>query len=243
MLYRKSPDENFLLLITLKCGRNCKDCLYAELRGKQHMPLKMIEKAIAPHVTKFHHLDISGGEPAEHPQFWKIVGLLAGRNPTYLQVITNGISFSGSLKAAKEFASRLGKISQKSGTPISVRVSVDDFHAARLRGKEAEMVRRVKRIREAMESSPHLGLFFCSGTRKGQTKARLIRKYGLPKDRVISMPWKTGRQRKGGSFRRVLITPKGLVYRTERDMLQSSQPLGSLKKTKLPKILRRAHQR
>ncbi len=240
MAYRKSPAEQFLLLITLECGHNCPDCLYAEVLGQGHMPFKMVKEKIAPHIKTGHHVTVAGGEPTIHPNYWRIIKVLASKKPEYLQVITNGVSFSNSKMQATEFASRLDKMAAVTHTPLLIRVSVDDFHAKRLKGGEVEMARRVKVIRGAFKKAHHVGLSFCAGLKRRQSGTALIKKYHLPREATDFFLWQRGRFKQAGTEQKMVITPKGVVYSTEQKMLLRQDALGRLRgKTSLGRIVRK----
>lgn len=237
---RKSPDEQLLLLITLKCKHGCPDCIYAEILGDKHIPMGIFRSRILPHVTEYHQITIAGGEPTLHPDFWNIVQMLAARKPEHLQIITNGVGFSNRAKQARNFLYALDSISGKTGTHIILRVSVDDYHAARLKGKAAELTERVKRVIAAEKGLQHLNLMFCAGRAPGQTMESLAKKYGLPMEKTISMSWKAGTGKPGGTMQKVVIEPSGEVFPTEEAMLKG-RPIGNLRKERLPRILRRRH--
>jgi MoaA/NifB/PqqE/SkfB family radical SAM enzyme len=65
------------LQITTKCNMTCEHCCYrCTMRGK-HMPRKVWQKAIE-WATQDDHVEIGGGEPTLHPDFWEIIGKCLG---------------------------------------------------------------------------------------------------------------------------------------------------------------------
>jgi len=236
---KKSASENFLMLINLECSQGCPDCIYAKILGKGHMSITRIKDQIAPHITHFHHIDVSGGEPTEHPDFWKVIEILAARTPKYLRVITNGLSFSDDLSKANKFVSRLEKAASATGTPISFAVAADDMHASNLKGKAKEMKERVKVLLEAFKNKQNVGLYFCCGLRGAQTKQTLSAKYNIPKDKIVSFKWKKGKHKQYGTVKRLVITPNGHVYPTEAALVKG-EPMGRIKsRSSLKHIARR----
>lgn len=236
-MQQKSPAEQFLLLISLECNLRCPDCLYAKVLGNGHMPVKLVREKILPHLTGKHHVFIAGGEPTQHPSFWKIVGMIAGKKPAFVQILSNGIPFSKTQAQANAFASRMAKLAKLSGTPLFLRVSVDDAHSAKLKGGFAEMKKRVGILQNAFEKKPALGIWFFSSAGRGQTQQELIKKYCLPKDRTRFGTWVEGPFKQAGTVRRVSINPVGDVFPTESEML-AGRAAGNLRKQSLGKILR-----
>jgi uncharacterized radical SAM superfamily Fe-S cluster-containing enzyme len=99
-----------LLEITDSCNLRCPVCYAASGPERlTHRPLALIEKmldAIVRNEGKPDVVQISGGEPTLHPQFFEIVALAKARPIRHLMVNTNGVR----LAQDEEFVKRLSEI-------------------------------------------------------------------------------------------------------------------------------------
>lgn len=97
-----------LIEITDACNLNCPVC-YSESgthRASQHRSMEQIEfmlDAIVRNEGKPDVVQISGGEPTIHPQFWEILDLAKSKPIQHLMLNTNGVKIA----REPEFAARL----------------------------------------------------------------------------------------------------------------------------------------
>lgn len=241
MGYRKSPEERYHLLITWKCNLRCPGCLYEKNLGSMHIPLRTIKK-LTPTMTRFHEVCIAGGEPTLHPQFWKIIELIAKREPKNIQIVTNGYSFTGSGRKVRDFFSRLERISKTTGVKFGVEVSVDDFHLRRLKGKAPkewvmDLRARAKRIAENLPRGKSIDFAFGTSLAPGQKERAVVAKYGLPQGLTSARAWEYNPP--GGTMPSVVVTPRGDVFIHERAAKANANPIGSLRKESMRAIMRR----
>jgi tetraether lipid synthase len=146
---------NLLIEVTDHCNLRCPTC-YASSGPERltHRSLEQIERMldlacaneIEPDIVQ-----ISGGEPTVHPEFWAIMDMAAARPIKHLMVNTNGI------KLAEEpgFAERLA--SYKPETPsdmgLEVYLQFDSFERGPLMSLRAADLRRVHdRALDALEA-------------------------------------------------------------------------------------------
>ncbi|MFH1256926.1 MAG: radical SAM protein [Candidatus Diapherotrites archaeon] len=239
---QKSPDERLLLLITSRCSGKCPECLYRENLGRQaDLSLNALEEKILPFIGSRHEIHIAGGEPTEHPQFFKIIELIAGKNPAFIQIISNGLPFSGSKRDASAFALRLQSIADKSPTRIFARFSIDDIHAEGIKGGKGELARRAKIINEVFSKTRgKLGFGFYSLKDKGQKESEILRAYGLPRKRTMFSLGERG-FKLGGNEPTTFISAEGNVYRHEREFLRRQAPMGNITSLPLQEILKRRY--
>jgi hypothetical protein len=200
------------------------------------MPFKTFLRARSG-IGHFHEVTVAGGEPTLHPKFWQMIERIISKKPQWLQVISNGVSFSKTQASAKAWLSRLESLAQKAGVPVYVRVSVDDFHTRGLKGGAKEVRKRVRNILRAEPESRLVTVGFCSHTAPKQSERALLEKYGLPREKTFVGVW--SKAASGGTVQTTLITPEGRVYARESHMVQGQLPLGNLKKEPLGKIRRR----
>ncbi len=235
--WKKSPDEQMMLLITWNCNAKCPGCVYEKMLGKMHMPMKTFTKA-SKSIGHFHEITIAGGEPTIHPKFWKMIEMVAARKPGWMQVITNGFAFSKTQRAAKEFLARMNAMATKAGVPILLRVSVDDFHARSLKGGAAELKSRVQNLLKVEPKKGMLELGFCASAAPRQSERALLRKYGLPKAKTYLGYWERGKS--GGTKPATIIAPDGHVYARESHLVEGKKrAMGNIRKEPLHKIRRR----
>lgn len=226
-LYKKSPDEKFMVLITWKCDSKCPGCVYEKLLGRLHMPMKTFGR-VKSGIGHFHEVAVAGGEPTLHPKFWEIIEKIAARKPSSFQIITNGLSFSRAQREAREFMARLNQIAAKAKIGIALRVSVDDFHCAGLKGGAKELKRRVQNMLKVASQGENLGVsFFAQRAPKQSTKA-LLAKYGLPESNTYVGVWK--KDNPGVTLHNTIFTPEGHVYARQADLVEGKMPLGNITK-------------
>lgn len=101
--YRPSH-RRIIIDITTDCNLGCVDCNRScapeQAPSREHMSLEQIERFVAESVAaerRWEAILIEGGEPALHPQFQEIVGIVedyrrAHSPRTWIQVLTNGYS-------------------------------------------------------------------------------------------------------------------------------------------------------
>lgn len=129
-----------LLEITDSCNLRCPVCYAASGPERlTHRPLALIEKmldAIVRNEGKPDVVQISGGEPTLHPQFFEIVALAKARPIRHLMVNTNGVRIA----QEEEFVKRLSEIQD-----FEVYLQFDSFDRdslTSLRGADLRKVRK-----------------------------------------------------------------------------------------------------
>ena len=131
-----------VLEVTDGCNLSCPVC-YAEsgpTKLDTHRPLSLIEKMLDQIVHSEGEPDvvqISGGEPTIHPQFWEILDAAKKRPIKHLMINTNGIKIA----ADPAFAERLATYMPG----FEVYLQWDSFEAdtlIRLRGKDLRDIRQ-----------------------------------------------------------------------------------------------------
>lgn len=128
-----------LLEITDSCNLRCPVCYAASGPERlTHRPLALIEKmldAIVRNEGKPDVVQISGGEPTLHPQFFEIVALAKARPIRHLMVNTNGVR----LAQDEEFVKRLSEIED-----FEVYLQFDSFERDALRALRGADLRGVR---------------------------------------------------------------------------------------------------
>lgn len=128
-----------LLEITDSCNLRCPVCYAASGPERlTHRPLALIEKmldAIVRNEGKPDVVQISGGEPTLHPQFFEIVALAKARPIRHLMVNTNGVR----LAQDEEFGKRLSEIED-----FEVYLQFDSFERDALRALRGADLRGVR---------------------------------------------------------------------------------------------------
>lgn len=138
-----------LLEITDGCNLRCSTC-YAKAGAGNYLDLKTVDFMLNRYVTyegSPEVLQISGGEPALHPDLFKIIDLARSKNIRHLMVNTNGIR----LAEDKKFAKKLSSLD------IELYLQFDGFNAAiyeRLRGSKE--ILRLKQ--QALETIAEYGI-------------------------------------------------------------------------------------
>lgn len=127
--------------ITDNCNLNCPVC-YAEsgTHREQHKPLAEIIKmldAVVKNEGEADVMQLSGGEPTLHPQFWEILDAAKARPIKHVMINTNGIV----LAKDKDFVKRLASYAPG----VEVYLQFDSFRAEvhqQLRGADLRRIRQ-----------------------------------------------------------------------------------------------------
>jgi len=101
---RANKSCTVLVEVTDACNLACRVC-YADARGDRLMPLEEFRRVVAELVAAKGGLDsvqVTGGEAALHPEFWKMLDFLHGE-PRIARIYlpTNGIAFDTGLAARR----------------------------------------------------------------------------------------------------------------------------------------------
>jgi tetraether lipid synthase len=129
-----------LVEVTNACNLECRVC-YSDARGNRKLPLERFERYILDLIEAKGGLDsvqLTGGEAALHPEFWRMVELLydlPGVKKIYLP--TNGIVFASPAVAAKlaRFRDRLMVLLQFDGRRPETNRSLRDANPERIRDR------------------------------------------------------------------------------------------------------------
>jgi len=130
-----------LLEVTDACNLNCPVC-YAESgthRASQHRSLEQIEfmlDCIVRNEGEPDVVQISGGEPTIHPQFWQIMEAAKRRPIKHLMLNTNGIKIAGDREFTRRFLDYL--------PGFEVYLQFDSLLAEPLRALRGEDLRAVR---------------------------------------------------------------------------------------------------
>jgi len=141
-----------LIEINEHCNLTCPVCFAdsSPARGK-HLPLATIERMVDALVASEGEPDIvqiSGGEPTLHPQFFEVLDLVRSRPVRHVMINTNGLR----LAREPDFAARLAE--QKRGLEIYLQFdSLSRDALMELRGADLRRVRQ-----EALENLERHGL-------------------------------------------------------------------------------------
>jgi hypothetical protein len=103
---------------TNHCNRACPWCsTCSSPRGATFLGLDALEAALPPDDD--FELQLEGGEPTVHPEFWEMVAL-ARRHPRCRRVVvvTNGVRIPRAREKTREWLARLGE-------PLTVKLSVN----------------------------------------------------------------------------------------------------------------------
>lgn len=87
--------------ITSWCDKGCNYCSTNAHEGGEHLPYNDIDEFLCLHSEKIDRINISGGEPLSHPDFWKILNLCYSYTENvwiYTNAIRNIIYNSGVIK-------------------------------------------------------------------------------------------------------------------------------------------------
>src|SRR5256714_5744405 len=123
------------------CNLSCPVCFADSAVGRGgHRPLAEIEAMLDAVVRAEGEPDLvqlSGGEPTIHPQFWEIVAAARARPIRHLMINTNGVRIA----QEADFAERLGDIGP--GFEVYLQFdSLDDDKLMQLRGAKLSRIRR-----------------------------------------------------------------------------------------------------
>jgi uncharacterized radical SAM superfamily Fe-S cluster-containing enzyme len=138
---------NLIIEVTDSCNLRCPTC-YAESGPERtnHRPLEQIERMLDLAVENEGEpsvVQISGGEPTIHPEFFKIVEAARARPIKHLMVNTNGIRIAND----PEFAARLGEL----GEDFEIYLQFDSFE------REASMdLRGADLLKTKLKALEHL---------------------------------------------------------------------------------------
>jgi 7,8-dihydro-6-hydroxymethylpterin dimethyltransferase len=128
-----------LLEITDACNLRCPVCYAASAPGQRHRPLEEIERMLDRIVENEGRPDvvqISGGEPTLHPDFFRVLDLAKARPIKHLMVNTNGVR----LAASEDLVARLS--GYKPGFEIYLQFdSLEPDPQLALRGEDLREVR------------------------------------------------------------------------------------------------------
>lgn len=105
-----------VIAITSKCSLGCPHCLFDCKSNGVHMTFKTLEAALTFFKQSgSKHLQISGGEPTEHPQFFAFLNRILKIRKVEISLLTNGKFLHD-----PAFTHRLGKIHRKNKFHIQV---------------------------------------------------------------------------------------------------------------------------
>jgi tetraether lipid synthase len=141
-----------LIEINEHCNLTCPVCFAdsSPARGK-HLPLSTIERMVDALVASEGEPDIvqiSGGEPTLHPQFFEVLDLVRSRPIRHVMINTNGLR----LAREPDFVARLAE--RKCG--LEIYLQFDSLSRDALMALRGADLRRVRQ--EALENLEHHGL-------------------------------------------------------------------------------------
>jgi uncharacterized radical SAM superfamily Fe-S cluster-containing enzyme len=97
-----------LINITDSCDLGCSFCYNSSSNDDHYLSLKQIEKMIdfftASEFSRPEILQVSGGEPANHPDLFKILKMIKASKIRYMMLNTNGIRIAEDEKFAEELS-------------------------------------------------------------------------------------------------------------------------------------------
>ncbi len=140
-----------LIEITDACNLSCPTCYAGSRPGLAHRSLEEVEAmldAVVRNESEPDVVQISGGEPTVHPQFWEIMAAARKRPIRHLMINTNGV------RLAREpgFARRLAEF----GPGLEVYLQFDSMKAPVLQTLRGEDLRKVRE--KALERLEEAGL-------------------------------------------------------------------------------------
>ncbi len=141
---------NLIVEITDNCNLRCPTCYAASGPERtNHRPLEQIERMLDLAVQNEGEpsvVQLSGGEPTLHPQFFEIVDAARARPIKHLMVNTNGIRIANE----PDFAARLGDL----GEDFEVYLQFDSFkREASLNLRGADLVETKKKALEHLNEN------------------------------------------------------------------------------------------
>ena len=128
-----------LIEITDACNLTCPTCYASSAPGKSHRPLSQVEAMLDAVVHNEGEPDVvqlSGGEPTLHPEFWQILASARRRPIRHLMINTNGVR----LAKEPDFAQRLAEL----GPGLEIYLQFDSKNERVLRTLRGEDLRRVR---------------------------------------------------------------------------------------------------
>ncbi len=101
-----------LIEVTDACDRGCPTCYADSLPGGAHLPLErvqeMIDFYVASECGQAEILQISGGEPTQHPEILEIIRYARTKNLAYVMLNTNGHRLAQDEDFVRELAAFVG---------------------------------------------------------------------------------------------------------------------------------------
>ena len=140
-----------LVEITSACNLTCPLCFSASGPGGRHLSLAECRRAIDRLVeveTRPEVLQLSGGEPTIHPEFWQILDYACSRPIDIVMINTNGIR----LAHDASFAERLGRYKHR----LEIYLQFDGLSDAVYQSLRGEPLAQIKR--QAVENLGRHGL-------------------------------------------------------------------------------------
>lgn len=137
--------------VTDACNLRCPTCYASSAPGLSHRSLATIEgmlDAVVRNEVEPDVVQISGGEPTLHPQFWEIMDAARRRPIRHLMLNTNGVR----LAKEPDFARRLAEY----GPGLEVYLQFDSRRPEVLRTLRGEDLRRIRDL--AIERLNEVGL-------------------------------------------------------------------------------------
>lgn len=137
--------------VTDACNLRCPTCYASSAPGLKHRSLSTIEAmldAVVKNEIEPDVVQISGGEPTLHPQFWEIMDAARRRPIRHLMLNTNGVR----LAKEPDFARRLAEY----GPGLEVYLQFDSKRPEVLKTLRGEDLRRIRTL--ALERLNEVGL-------------------------------------------------------------------------------------
>jgi 7,8-dihydro-6-hydroxymethylpterin dimethyltransferase len=140
-----------LIEVTDACNLRCPTCYAGSAPGRKHHPLSVIIgmlDAVVSNEAEPDVVQLSGGEPTLHPEFWAIMDACRERPIRHLMVNTNGVRIARDEGFAEKLASY--------GPGLEVYLQFDSRQEASLRTLRGEDLRATRE--RALERLNALGL-------------------------------------------------------------------------------------
>ncbi len=224
---RKSPRLYFA--ITNQCNRACPWCsVYSSPEKSTFLELEKY-RALLPNDQSF-EVQLEGGEPTIHPQFWNFVeAARAHSNCTLLVLCTNAVRFPRENEELIKFLNKLG-------SPLLLKISVNHY----LLDRDPGLLVLLEKIKAWTLSKSNCKLIINVRRRKGadqddnwileKLKAShllelandfFLQRYGLASDQIDwELPFVVSDQFK-------MINPDGEIH--HGDLITRSEAMGNLK--------------
>ena len=225
--------------ITDKCSAGCNSCIFdcgPHRKDAKHLNTDVLLAAL-PHFNKRSKVFVTGGEPTEHPDFFKIIDGVA-KQFKKVTLTTNG-SWIKNEKAAEEFISKIPK-------NVSIRMSVDTPHALKISDLK-EKVQVFKKVCKKLKRD----YFFKMGIVKDEHEFINVPHFGLTGEEVSMIHWISNTaSRYYPSKKQVFISSSGKVFPSEGDyrlflnaekegVSSVGKPVGDIHKEGMNEILKR----